>query len=200
MDSLSEMQGVEQTETRKIEKRRSFKTFEEAEPFYFNAMQWLLDVNGWTALTGASGGTYHLFTALGLPKLTSVEEYDFIRYSRLNLRGEPEGEQWYRVERIITKMHGHDRSIALLLRPTNVTRRGTAITYSFVTEEHHTLILQLNHTEVIAGMYTKDTERAQTNISSGTGVYSKIRHALRDVFAWTSKKNEWDVFITSIIQ
>lgn len=199
MDSISEMRGLPDIEKSKIEKMRSFETFEEAEPFYFNAMQWLLDVNGWTALTGAAGGTYHLFTAQGLPKLTTVEEYDFIRHTRLNQKGQAEGEQWYRVERIVTKMHGHTRSIALLIRPTTVSKQGIAITYSFATEEHHTLLLQLNHRDVIAGIYTQGKERDNKDTPSGTGVYSKIRHALRDVFARTSTKNEWEIFIESMM-
>lgn len=202
MDSLLVEAAQKQSGESNSVKTKVFKTAAEAEEFYLYLMPLLLNVNGWTSLTNAAGGKYHLFNPQAAPKTGSAAEDDFIRFSHTNANPEMGGgEQWYRIERIITKLHNNDRSTALVIRPTKVKIGTSNVTYSFDSEVNHTLLLQLNQATVAAGVYTKNEEPATTITTDTPGLYDKIRNAFGSIFNWANlPKNQWAVLMESLLK
>lgn len=183
-------------------KTKVFKTEAEAMEFYLRLSTLLLNVNGWTSLTNAAGGKYHLFSPQAAPKTGNAAEDDFIRFSHINANPEMGGgEQWYRIDRIITTQGSNERSVALLIRPTKLKIGTSAVTYSFDSEINHTLLLQINQAVVAAGVYTKSEEPVEASNKLGSGIYDRMLHTLNSVFNWANPpKSQWAVLMESLLR
>jgi hypothetical protein len=154
----------------------------QAEEVYLRAMQRLLNVNRWNAFNSSDSGKYQLMTIQGGSKLQNAAEGDFILY-KTGSNGNVT-EEWFRIERIITKLHVHDRSCSIILRPVQVSGSAEQTTYSFSTDATVTISVQLSNQEVSVGAFAKTSETRKPVATDNGGVYSMIKGALAKVFSF----------------
>jgi len=138
-----------------IVRDRSFKSFEEAEPFYLTAMQRLKDVNNWNILMKAPHERFSLLGSDAKPKLGHTEEGDFICIKFEDKNDQNQGEDVLHVERIVTKLLGHKRSIAITTIPVRLIITPNSTERVVYSEVSYTFVVQVDETLLTAGLYMR---------------------------------------------
>jgi hypothetical protein len=194
MEDLTAQHGKQPTPEMDIVKTRTFDSHEQAEQLYLSALQRLLNVNGWNALTGSDSDQYQLLSSLATPKEGNAQEGDFIKI-KAGDAGNGETEV-LRVERVITKLLDHNRSVSLLTRPVRITRLSDRIEYVVGHKTDYTFVVQLQEVVVSSGIYVKDESPVEDQ-----GIYNKITHSLKALFAWTPLyKTKWHALMEGILK
>jgi hypothetical protein len=179
-----------------IVRHRNFETFEQAEQLYLSALQRLVNVNGWNALTGAASDQYQLLNLSARPKTAFAEEGDFVRVKLADAKPDDDDEV-LRIDRVITKLLGHNRSVSLVTKAVRIKRFPDSIQYVTGSNTTYTFVLQLDNNIVSAGIYVKDESAEQDN----SGLYDKLTHALKELFAWTPPfKTQWHALIEALLK
>jgi hypothetical protein len=194
MDKQTSPPGKQPNPDYDIIKTRTFASSQQAEQLYLSALQRLLNVNGWNALAGADTDQYQLLSSLGTPKEGSALEGDFIKAKAEN-DSNVEGEV-LRIERIITKLLDHNRSITLMTKPVHIKRLPDRLEYVVAHSTTYTFIVQLQETVVTSGIYVKDESPKEEE-----GIYNQISNSVKALFAWTPLfKTKWHALMEGLIK
>lgn len=174
---------------------RTFASFELAEEHYLTAQQQLLNVSGWNALTDSSAGQYKLLNAKGDIKVGYADEGDLIVIA--NFVNQKAGDKFLLIERKISKIHQHSRSLALMTRQVELKKQGNVITYSADNSNTYTLLIQLTDKTVTVGIVEKHLELTDR---LDEGFYEKVIHKLKSVFIPDDNDNHWDKLIRALLK
>jgi hypothetical protein len=125
----------------------------------------------------------------------SAEEGDYIRIKLSNESNEDD--EVLHVERIITKLLGNHRSVTMMTRPVRLKTIAGRVEHIVGRDTTYTFVVQLNEAMVTSGLYVKD----ESSSGGAEGLYDKISHALKELFAWTEPfKTNWHKLMESIIK
>lgn len=175
---------------------KKFSSKEEAERLFLNAEKRMLDINRWNDINGAKENQYQLTDPRGNPKSGFAQEQDYIRF-KLPLAPSSDvgkGEDWVRIEKIVSKIHKDKRSVAMIVRPAaNPTTVFTTPAHFYSTDTTNTFMVQWQGKEVTAGVFGRNEE---PNIEEPNSLYNKLRNFLMGTLAWLGiAKTQWATLI-----
>ncbi len=175
---------------------KKFTTKEEAERLFLNAEKRMLDINKWNEINGAKTDQYQLTDPRGNPKFGLAAEQDYIRF-KLPLAPSSDigkGEDWVRIEKIVSKIHKDKRSVAMIVRPAaNPTAVFNSPAHFYGNETTNTFMVQWKDREVTAGVFGRNEE---PNLEEQNSFYNKVRNLMVGTLAWLGiAKTQWATLI-----
>ncbi len=181
-----------------IIKHATFKTFEEAEQCYLRAMQRLEDVYSWNQLAELSPERFSLLGSDAKVKYTSMEEKDFICIKFTERNEQSNGEDVLHVERIVTRLLGHKRSISVTTIPVRLIITTNSIERVIYNEVSYTFVVQLDETLVTAALYIRNENPEKKYHSTP---YNKVLGSLKALFGSDIPfKKEWSTLLESLLK
>ncbi|HEU4470340.1 MAG TPA: hypothetical protein VFR58_04595 [Flavisolibacter sp.] len=172
-DMIPEQQSGIATNT---ESSASFESSKDAEHFYEQVRERLLQVNGWHDLAGAATARFWLTDAAGNEVAREARQGD---HFKISIPGPGsftgEGYDWVRIEEIEEKNEAGHRSVAIRVRPSpNPLNADPDVAHFFDPEATSCFMAKLEGNTVIAAVYGRNEK---PNTGAVERLTDKIRNA-----------------------